>query len=781
MSTNALATKANICDAALALLRQDAGYTANSAAAAKCDNVWNLAWSAVASAHGWNTPPGAPSDTPPSDPTLRSLLVYALARELAIPVTGRQDDLKNIAALFDAKVREAALADLSAQADSQLAGLSVLLNAEKAALPHSTPNFKSLVTSVKSAAVSEVKKVLGVTGTTLDDLAQQAADELALSRLASTLGLPEQYSQLHAQLYAAHVAEWRRVKVADTLRSSNDPILLQLVSFYKGDDSALVNAIEVYQARVDGVRADSESTIRDLLRLPSGATLTGAAKDAAIALSAAKLAPVFGFDASIVKLFMDRVDLCRKNALDSVLDAVDPENPSSMASEPFASAMAEVRRTLRLADDETPDALAVACAKELCAANNAEAYGYDGEYAAKRLVTYREKILQYRKLELDDALRDNDDPVLALLLSNFKGDDTALVNAFDVYTAKINAVKGFVSDSILSRHLWAFAKAKVAVTPANGSVDRPSDCVRVRDVTDGRNSVEWYVSGDKITTTSSATTINYTSRVPVTSWPKLVYSAYVAALAAEIAGSIVSPPEAAAQAKAYLDKLAAERLEAARVADLNEDGSGSGIVLEVKTVIKAQYRVGDADLDESAYFVKSRVERQLDAARLEVLAAHNWSFARFTIPVSPFGHPGGPFAFTRPVDALRISSVRAHDGHLVDYVIDGQTILCREPPATVSYVRDSVEVDDFPPLVRRALVYRLASDFAVSFPQRGDRPDTMLALYREKLAAAAAADAKESNPGRAAWGRSTFADAMRGQSPHHIRGFGGLATRPFHR
>ena len=108
MATNDLSTKAKICDAALALLRQDIGYSSSTTIAAKCDNLWGVAWDAVATAHKWSSNMSVvPSDTPPTSTLLRSLLVYSMAHELAIPITGRQEDLKTIDALFRDKLVKA--------------------------------------------------------------------------------------------------------------------------------------------------------------------------------------------------------------------------------------------------------------------------------------------------------------------------------------------------------------------------------------------------------------------------------------------------------------------------------------------------------------------------------------------------------------------------------------------------------------------------------------------------------------------------------------------------
>lgn len=114
MAENNLSTKEKICDAALALLRQDIGYATSMSIQAKCDNVWALAEDTVRSAHVWSKWKKAADveDGIPVQPMLRQLLVYSMARELAIPVTGRQEDLKTIDALYQQKLEVAVAKDL---------------------------------------------------------------------------------------------------------------------------------------------------------------------------------------------------------------------------------------------------------------------------------------------------------------------------------------------------------------------------------------------------------------------------------------------------------------------------------------------------------------------------------------------------------------------------------------------------------------------------------------------------------------------------------------------
>ena len=102
-------------------------------------------------------------------------------------------------------------------------------------------------------------------------------------------------------------------------------------------------------------------------------------------------------------------------------------------------------------------------------------------------------------------------------------------------------------------------------------------------------------------------------------------------------------------------------------------------------------------------------------------------------------------------------------GDLADWSMRGDWIVARGPVESITYIRD-VEVDEWPPDARRALVYRIAAEIAT---QGGD--DRYMQMYEKQLSDAAVHDARQGNPGRAAWGHGRFSGAMRGDAPHWMR------------
>lgn len=111
---------------ALYQLRQDVGVPESAEAAAtdtsltwaKCRDCLDVAFAETLDAHNWTWKRGAAETESVLDRTdgwpadARNALVYCLARELAVPVAGRVEDMKNCDALYQGKLRDARVHDL---------------------------------------------------------------------------------------------------------------------------------------------------------------------------------------------------------------------------------------------------------------------------------------------------------------------------------------------------------------------------------------------------------------------------------------------------------------------------------------------------------------------------------------------------------------------------------------------------------------------------------------------------------------------------------------------
>lgn len=825
-------------------------------------------------AHVWYTADKTDVTTWPA--LARSAFALYLARELAIVVSARQEDLKAVDAMYQERYAAARLADLreGEPGDSRAVEVMALLRGAAGVTPQLEADaceaaYRRLGEFI-DAATGEVVASHEWSGapTTyegLSDMAQYAALALAAHKVAGRCGAPPDVAKALWELYEQKLRRARVKDLSETLDTICDNSVIPFVFATTGENQATgtqrtramwkfaigasmvakaggtVSAVTVrthrqatdpqaYQlvlfALSGGTHAFLAGSKNTVTPTTAGSLVTWNFDDVAVPMDAVLVCRIhLGYVASqdeLADIYSDGPDSvgisytfpaqlsptisttefaadagdfaywdnsdrhggitaavrlysyeARATSLQATAqktlrrifpfmaegDAPLPYSITAFANAVNASALEaenEVRRTL---GTDSLDALSMSAAEALAAAKVAPVARLDANFAQLRLQEYAAKVAEWRKLKLNEALASNTDPVLAVLVSNFGSDDASLLNAFTAYTARAAAVKGTVRDAMLSQHHWNFARKSVAFTET-----RPSDCVRVLRVLDADGArVEWSVRGDAIEAPgATGGTLVYTALVEPEGWPPLARAAFASACAAEIAQATCGG-EAGVAAAARLDKLAAARLAAARAADLNEDRTGSALVREVIAILKAEWRATDAELDGAADALAERLEDMLDGARREVMTAHRWNFARRTAKACVQRTDGECFTM-RPPGCVRVEAVKRSDGELCEWSMRGRFIVSRESPAEIVYIADEEDLDMWPPSVRRALVYRLAADASLTMARAGaGRPDaeSFMRLYERKLSDAAAQDAREGNPGRAAWGRRSFVEAMR--------------------
>ena len=116
-------TMLDVCEEALYHLRQDVTLPTLAAAPTdtgmewvKCRKAFDYAATEVLSAHDWRFARNAPSVQDRVDgwpQNVRKVLVYCLARELAVQIAGRTEDLKNLHQLYNRFIAEARVKDLA--------------------------------------------------------------------------------------------------------------------------------------------------------------------------------------------------------------------------------------------------------------------------------------------------------------------------------------------------------------------------------------------------------------------------------------------------------------------------------------------------------------------------------------------------------------------------------------------------------------------------------------------------------------------------------------------
>ncbi|MBR2838090.1 MAG: hypothetical protein IKE55_04885, partial [Kiritimatiellae bacterium] len=216
--------------------------------------------------------------------------------------------------------------------------------------------------------------------------------------------------------------------------------------------------------------------------------------------------------------------------------------------------------------------------------------------------------------------------------------------------------------------------------------------------------------------------------------------------------------------------LYAEKLARARVLSLETERSAvtDRTHIDVLSLLVPHFDPADSHLPRSIKTLTDRADALADSARYAILSDHDWNFARAEDRIAqscPVPHGCGPYSFAAevPPGCAHLEAVLTHGGRMDDWkVFEDRFIVAREPVVSIIYTRDDKKPEKWPPLIRRAFLYRLAAE--VSQTEVPKLFEAMEAKASEALVEARARDARESNTPRDAWGRNHHVDAMRGRN-----------------
>ena len=587
-------------------------------------------------------------------------------------------------------------------------------------LPFSIDAFANAVDAASLEAENETKRT--VNSSSLDAVTSSAAEALACAKVAPVLGLGADFAQIRLQEYAAKIAEWRKLKLNETLEANSDPVLAELLANFANDDAALINAYEVYTRRSATAKEQALAEVKATLGMGSADEPDDLANAAAVCLAVASLALACGLGADFKQLKMQeyaaKIQEWRKIKLNGELaDNSDPvlaellanfksddagllnayEVYSQRADTAKEAAGKEVKATLGIAANETLDDLAKAASDCLAAANLALACGLDANFKQLKMQEYAAKIQEWRKIKLNKALETEDDPLLAELLANFRSDDTALINAYTVYETRSALLKAEAEAETDAAHDW----------PTLADEGEAANLSALRAAAANARALE------------------------------------------KLALATGAGEETARRYQA----AAAEKLRAARAYALGHEAPPEGLAGEVAAVVRPLEDAGEAAMPYSLASIGRRVAELLPAARKEIMGAHRWNFARASQRIYAEPGCGGVALVPRPADCARVEAVRGPHGEAAEWSMRGGMVAVYGPVGEIVYIRDEPDEDTWPPAVRRALVYRLAADVAMPGKAGAEALQRLNALYERKLSDARVQDAREGNPGGTARGR----------------------------
>lgn len=324
----------DVCEEALYHLRQDVSLpsladapTDTSMEWVKCRKAFGYAAVEVLSAHDWRFARGVQSVQDKVDgwpENIRKVLVYCLARELAVQVAGRTEDLKNWHQLYNRFLFDAKLKDLEEDKSSDqvakevVATLRGYFSEESKDIPRSMVSIYERVDAVKESAFREVLashewqgKEDMEDGDDLPPVARAAWIVLIEQKLAVACGFPPEAALKLGEDYLLKLVQARAVDLES--QHSDDPVVAEVVAgirpFFAFDQKNLpLTMVSVYE-RVDAVR---ESAFREILAahnwqgkedMESGDDLPAQARAAWIALMQQKLCVACGLTAEAAASF----------------------------------------------------------------------------------------------------------------------------------------------------------------------------------------------------------------------------------------------------------------------------------------------------------------------------------------------------------------------------------------------------------------------------------------------------------------------------------------------
>ena len=748
MATTYTAAIGVFCNQALKLLRQDASISNFTATpvAVKCGDLYEIAFDAVATPLGLNSAPTDAAD--------KRALVYALAKELALPVTGRVSDYEAMAFGFRNALADAVRKKIETTITTGTPELAALYRAyagKEEDLPATYTVYSKRITAIQADSTATVKALLGITGTSaLTGIAKEASIALTVAKLAQACGYGADFVQLKMQEHGSLVAEYRRNELktnAEGNASSPTGMLLAAVNEVKdllGISSGTLSELALGAARclvyvrhgekygydadfVQGKAKEYETLVaewrrkeldsqaesgegsgtpharlaaamgevRSTLGLASNATLSGLGLGAAQALLYVRYGAKMGYDTAFVEEKHQEYLAKLKAAFAETASGISATNPASNDTSDMASCIREVRKTLAIADSEALDGLALGAVQALYYARYGERAGYEANFTEAKTLVYKSKLLEWRKVKLSEAAQT--DPVLLAVLPSLSENEAALANGYAVYSAKRATVEDAAAAEINAAHGWATAFAVTGTT----------------------------------------------TRVYPTTHP--AYPAFLYLCATRLAPACGAGPELAAMiAKKYaaaLEEAKAKDIAASMASETDAD------LLEAFGLVR-RYVLADGAVPWGWAELKAAYERARESARLYVMEWYGWSAFRREREVASVPRLDGTWTTSALPDEGRVVAYLDFNGRDVPAEAAGDEIVSTRPIKRIVVQDGEAPVSEWPATLRRAYVATLAESLALSMPTgESSRRFAALSAYRDGLLETArAADSRRSRP-----------------------------------
>ena len=327
-------TMLDVCEEALYLIRQDVTLPTLANAPTdtgmewvKCRKAFDYAAAEVLAAHDWEFARcvlGASGSVDGWPLHVRKVLVYCLARELAVQIAGRTEDLKNYHQLYSRMLFEAKAKDIEDEHwddpvfNEVVAAVLGYFSEESKGMPRSVYSLYNRVDAVREASFKEVlaahewtNKAAITKGEQLPAIARQAWVTLIEAKLGVACGIPPEAIARLEEVYLVKLNHARAVDLE--AQHSDDPVVKEVLAgirpYFSSDQKNLPLAMVSLYERVGAVR---ESAFKEILaahnwqgkeEMEDGDDLPGQARAAWIALMQQKLCVACGLSVEAATAF----------------------------------------------------------------------------------------------------------------------------------------------------------------------------------------------------------------------------------------------------------------------------------------------------------------------------------------------------------------------------------------------------------------------------------------------------------------------------------------------
>ena len=304
----------------------------------------------------------------------------------------------------------------------------------------------------------------------------------------------------------------------------------------------------------------------------------------------------------------------------------------------------------------------------------------------------------------------------------------------------INSMYATCRDEVLRAHTWNFAVKRsgaLATTTAPNfgytyAYTLPSDCLRVVELYNSTSP--WRVENSVLLTNDTVARVKYVAQITDTT---KFNSSFMNALVYNLASKLAFPIANQSAVTQQYYEIYKNTLNEARLIDSMEGVPVTDIVNQSLALIGVS---SIAALDDNQIRV---VEKLYTPTLKETMADHEWNFAISraalveALPVPDFGYA---HKFTLPADCLRVTELYDSDS---EWKIEGSYLMTDDESAKIIYIAYVTDTTKFSPLFTTALMYHLASKFAVPMTKDKGLQKQNYELYRATIDNARSVDSRE--------------------------------------